>query len=160
MPSKQAQPTAKANASKSPKSSPASSTPNPKDFFQFLPPNVPDSWKEAMCMDGAFGEAPQKLCGVREDGIDVDLIDVTDRTYPRKNDYHAVKSSRMSVIHDSRIMAQMPTATREFLRSHGKAGIACSRIECGKVQCQEAPITLKRCGRVSRALLQPAAPVQ
>lgn len=112
--------------------------------------NVPDSWKQAVNMAGAWGRPPKALPDVPRDGIDIDLIDVTDRTYPgQPTDYNAVKANRIAALHDSALVAEMPKATRQYLHEHGKSGICCERPECGRVQCAGEKVSLKRCGRVS-----------
>lgn len=119
----------------------------------FLPSGrpVPEAWKESILQPGAFG-VPYKPCpDIPDDGIGVDLIDATDRMCPRRGqDYNAVKASRIAVIHDSPINAEMPQATREYLKVHGKAGICCERPLCGKVQVSGEKVQLKRCSRVRR----------
>lgn len=83
-----------------------------------------------------------------DDGIGIDLIDATNRMCPReKRDYHTVKATRIAAIHDSPMVAEMPNATREYLREHGKAGICCERPSCGRVQVAGQPVALKRCSR-------------
>lgn len=106
-----------------------------------------------MNITNAFGRRPRQVHGVREDGIGVDLIDLTDRTYPTKDtDYNSVKATRMAVIHDSALVHDMPKATRQYLQERGKTGICCESALCDKIQCTGQKLSLKRCSRVSSAL--------
>jgi hypothetical protein len=135
---------------------PPSSRPE-STFVPFIPDKlpsgrpVPEAWKQALFLNGAYGQPPQMQTDIREDGIGIDLLDATERIYPLQHtDINAVKACRMALIHDSGMTADIPRATREYLHSHGKAGIACERLACPKIQLIGEKASLKRCGRVRR----------
>ena len=101
-------------------------------------------------MANAFGRPPKPIRGVREDGVGVDLIDLTDRTYPAKNaTYSSIKAGRVGAIHDSTLVRELPKATRQYLHEHGKAGICCESTQCEVIQPPGQKLSLKRCARVS-----------
>ncbi|GJE99597.1 zinc finger MYND domain-containing protein [Phanerochaete sordida] len=126
----------------------------PRDIASLLPdvlPSgrpVPESWKKSFLQAGAFGVPPRPQTDIPDDGIGIDLIDATNRMHPRSNkDYDSIKASRTAAIHDSPMVAEMPHATREYLRERGKAGICCERPQCGRVQVSGEKVQLKRCSR-------------
>lgn len=138
-------------------------TPREELFAGFIPKklpsgrDVPEAWKQALTSAGAFGQPYKLQPDIPQDGIGVDLLDATDRMYPRKHtDYNAIKAERVGAIHDEGILKDMPWATREWIRTHGKAGIACEARGCGNIQSLGEKVTLKRCSRVRDQLVASA----
>lgn len=124
-------------------------------FASFIPKklpsgrDVPEAWKQALTSAGAFGQPYKLQPDIPQDGIGIDLLDATNRMYPRKHaDYNSIKAERVGAIHDSGIMKDMPHATREWMRAHGKAGMSCEAKGCGNIQTTGEKASLKRCSRV------------